>query len=109
MKLYYVEGSIQTMFLSDQPDHSAGLQAVKLEGRKFLQKESENGSFKDVRIKEIRTYEEVPEAWKNSGFGLWGVGNDDDEVTVEAFFKNRLKFDSEYKTYLKLKKKFENL
>lgn len=88
MKLYLAKQTHYStaMFLSDNVEED-----LKLEAKGYLDQEAVFKN-KDIEIKEITSFKDIPEEWKDAN--LWGIK---EEVHVREYFQ-----------YLKLKAIFEN-
>lgn len=101
-KLYYVTGKIDVVFGSEKGGSDLNTAAAN-----FLFEEAKNGNIRHFQIKEIEKKSDIPSSWENAL--PWGFKEESaDKTTIEWFESLRANNDSEYKEYLRLKKKFEN-
>jgi hypothetical protein len=104
-KLYYARQIVDIMFLSDQKGRD-----LVSDAEEFLVEELNNVVDGRLSIIEVTQASEVPQSWRDAI--VWGQDDDDDDgelTTIECLKKMASKKDPEYKTYLKLKKKFEGV
>lgn len=105
-KLYKAEKLVTTFFISSQTYDS-----LEEEAADWLEQEVSHSYriFDDVTVNEVKSLSEVPSEWITAL--PWG--ENDNDISVKEFLekekkeKNKKISDPEYKTYLRLKKKFK--